>query len=324
MHTIWLREHNYWADQIAAAHSDWDDETIFQTARAKVIAIWQHIVFDELMPALLGPVWHRLGGYSGYDDALDASVSDSFATAAFRLVHSLVPLPILVLNDQCQGIIPPLTPGRNQSERNNCVPDFFYQVGLEATVRGAVNQFAQAMDHIVADGLRSVFQKPDSRGGNIDIEVSNLFRGREHRLVRFDALRKFHTGKSLYEERGCSEGVTTDPIRCFDLITNNRSMAQQLQNLYGKVSNIDAYAGLLVESFRYPYLYPPTASQILLDQFEKIRDGDWWWYENRHNGMFTRQQIREIDSISFADVLRRHVDVDISDDAFSVRSDCDL
>jgi hypothetical protein len=324
MHTIWLREHNYWADSIATAHPTWNDERVFQNARAKVIAIWQHIVMDELMPALLGRVWNRLGGYSGYDDRMDASVSDSFSTAAFRLVHSLVPLPILVLDDQCQGILPPLTPGRNHSERNNCVPDFFYQVGLDAVVRGAANQFAQAQDHIVVDGLRSAFQKPDSRGGNIDVEVSNLFRGREHRLVRFDALRKYYTGKSVYEERGCNPGATTDDLRCFLLVTNNRTMATQLRDTYGKVSKIDAYTGLLVESFRYPYTYPPLASEILLDSFEKIRDGDWWWYENRENGMFTRQEIREIEGISFADVVRRHTTVDLSDDAFSVRSDCDL
>jgi len=324
LHTIWMREHNYWAGIIAAANPSYTDEVIFQKTRAKIIAIWQHIVYDELMPALLGSFWNRLGGYNGYDPHADASVSASFSTAAFRIVHNLVPLPALVLDSNCQGIVPPLTPGRNNSERANCIPDFFYSSGIDAIIRGAVNQFAQAQDHIVVDGLRSVFQKPDSRGGNIDIEVSNIFRGREQRLVRFDALRKYYTGESLYDEHGCSPASPQDPLRCFELITNNKSMAIQLRNLYNKVTNIDAYVGMTVESFRYPYTYPPLASHVLLEQFEKVRDGDWWWYENRDNDMFTRQNIREINGISFADVVRRHTNIPISDDAFSVRSDCPL
>jgi len=263
--------------------------------------------------------------FTGYDDEVDASVTDSFSTAAFRVVHDLVALPVLVLFENCSYSVPPLTTGVPTQERSNCVPAYFASVGVEAVVRGAVNQYAQTQDFKIVDGIRNVHLSATTRGGNLDVETSNIFRGREHRLASFDVIRKYHTGKSLYEERGCSHGVTVDPIQCFDLITNNRTHALLLQQYYQTVSQIDAYVGLITESYRHPYIFPPTATQVIIEQFSKVRSGDFWWYENTENGQFTQPEIHSINSISFADIVSRHLtDVDISDDAFSVRGDCAL
>jgi len=327
LHTVWMREHNYLASQFAAQHPTWTDEQLFQKARAKIIALWQHIAFDELMPALLGRAWQRgMHSYHGYDDEVDVSTSDAFSTAAFRVVHDLVSLPVLVLFENCSHSVPPLTTGVPNQERANCIPAYFAQVGLDAVVRGSINQFAQAQDHAVVDGIRSVFLSATTRGGNLDVETSNIFRGREHRLPTFDEIRKYHTGKSLYDEHGCNPGSTQDPIRCFDLITNNRTHALVMQTYYKKVSNIDAYVGLITESYRFPYQFPPLATEMIIDQFAKVRSGDFWWYENTENGMFSQSDINAINQVSFADIVRRHVSsaVDISDDIFSVRSDCPL
>jgi hypothetical protein len=319
-----MREHNYWADQYAASHPTADDEKIFQEARKKVMAIWQHIIIDELMPTLVGQAWNRLGGYDGYDDEVDASTSASFSTAAFRVVHDLVPLPVLVLHENCSAAIPPVTADRPTQERGNCIPAFFQTVGLEAVVRGAINQFAQAQDNLIVDGIRNVLLQASTRGGNLDVEVANIFRGREHRVPSFNVLRKHYTGKSLYQERGCDEGTTIDPIRCFNLLTNNRTLAGILRDLYKKVAYVDAYVGLILEPIRHPFLYPPVATKILLAQFEKTRAGDWWWYENRDNGMFTRAEINAIKDITFAEVVKRHANVEMDDDAFETRNDCPL
>jgi len=325
LHTVWLREHNYWANQYATAHPSANDETIFQEARKKVIAIWQNIAFYEVMPTLMGErIWRRLGGYDGYDEDVDPSVSASFSTVAFRVVHDLVPQPVLILRENCTGSLPPLTDGRPTQERGNCIADVFDAHGLDNIVRGALNQWAQAQDGRVVDGLRNVFLKATTRGGNLDVEVSNIFRGREQRVPTFNALRKYHTGKSLYQERGCDEGIEEDSLRCFELITSNRTLAAQLKNLYKKVSYVDAYVGMLSETPRHPYLFGEVATQIVMDQFEKVRAGDWWWFENSDNDMFTNREVRQIRDITFADVLRRHTGVDVGEDAFAVRNDCPL
>ena len=52
--TIWLREHNRVATIVKQAHSDWDDETVFQEARRITVAEYQHIIFNEFLPVLVG------------------------------------------------------------------------------------------------------------------------------------------------------------------------------------------------------------------------------------------------------------------------------
>ncbi len=50
MQTVWVREHNWWADQIAEADPTLDDEAIYQRARAMVVAEMQAITFNEYLP----------------------------------------------------------------------------------------------------------------------------------------------------------------------------------------------------------------------------------------------------------------------------------
>ena len=54
MHTLWMREHNRVARQLASLNPTWADETIFQEARRIVIAEIQHITYAEWLPNLLG------------------------------------------------------------------------------------------------------------------------------------------------------------------------------------------------------------------------------------------------------------------------------
>ena len=64
-----------------------------------VIGVWQHIVYNEYLPALLGPVatdHFKLSIKPGrkevpdYNENLSATMTNVFASAAFRLGHSQV------------------------------------------------------------------------------------------------------------------------------------------------------------------------------------------------------------------------------------------
>lgn len=59
MHTLLAREHNRVARILANLNPEWNDETVYQEARRVVIAIIQHISFNEYVPILLGPTVTR-------------------------------------------------------------------------------------------------------------------------------------------------------------------------------------------------------------------------------------------------------------------------
>jgi len=98
MHTIWAREHNRVASALAALNPDWDDEKLFQEARRIVIAELQFITYNQWLPLLLGTRFVQKVGFVSldddysdlYHDDMDPSVSNAFATAGMRFVHSMM------------------------------------------------------------------------------------------------------------------------------------------------------------------------------------------------------------------------------------------
>ena len=56
-----------------------------------VVAEWQHIIFTEYLPKILGPSGMSiLGDYHGYRSTINPSIANVFATAAYRFGHSQI------------------------------------------------------------------------------------------------------------------------------------------------------------------------------------------------------------------------------------------
>ena len=86
LHTLFLREHNRIASWIKYFKPFWDDEKIFQETRRIVVAELQNIVYNEYLPLVLGEntVPHHVD--SDYDETVDPSIDNVFATAAYRYI----------------------------------------------------------------------------------------------------------------------------------------------------------------------------------------------------------------------------------------------
>ncbi len=99
MHVLWLREHNRLARALKGFNPKWTDNKLFEESRRILNAEWQHIIYNEWLPVLLGSRFLRTFGLNPlnrgfsdvYRDDFDPRVTNEFAAAAFRIGHTLIP-----------------------------------------------------------------------------------------------------------------------------------------------------------------------------------------------------------------------------------------
>ena len=88
-------------------------------------------------------------------------------------------------------------------------------------------------------------------------------------------------------------------------ITSDPELAVKLQQLYGSVDNIDVWVGALAEDHLPGSSVGELTATILVDQFERIRDGDRFWYQNVLSG----PQLAQIEATTLSDVLERNTGI---------------
>lgn len=96
---MFVRYHNLIAEYLSETNPSWNDEKLFHEARKIVVAIMQNIVFSEYLPVIVDESTMNKFGLKVkdkghdiiYDDTIDATISNSFSTAAFRFGHTTIP-----------------------------------------------------------------------------------------------------------------------------------------------------------------------------------------------------------------------------------------
>lgn len=82
-----------------------------------------------------------------------------------------------------------------------------------------------------------------------------------------------------------------------------------LENLYGIVDNLDAYVGAMAEDTLPGANFGRLFYESMKDQYQRIRDGDRFYFENVENGLFTTEEINEIRSTGLRDIILRNTNI---------------
>ena len=95
LQTLFNREHNRIATELAIINSQWSDERLYEETRRILIALYQHIIYNEYISIVIGKtIAKKFGllpnGVTDYNSRVNPSISNEFASSAFRFGHTLV------------------------------------------------------------------------------------------------------------------------------------------------------------------------------------------------------------------------------------------
>ncbi|XP_031426881.1 eosinophil peroxidase-like [Clupea harengus] len=291
MHTMMMREHNRLARALAKLNPKWSGEILYQEARKIMGGYLQVITFRDYLLHIVGPdIFNgpEIGPFPGYDENVDPSISNVFATAAFRFGHLAIQPYMFRLDENY------LDHQKWPSvllHKNFFVPwRLVFEGGIDPVIRGLVGRQAKlnTQDHMMHDELRErLFEFLDHVA--LDLAALNMQRGRDHGLPGYNSWRGFC---------GLSKPQTEEEL---SVVMNNRELAHELMELYGTVDNIDVWLGGVAEPFVNGGRVGPLFACIIARQFQRIRQGDRLWWEN--DDVFTEAQRESLRATSLSRII---------------------
>ncbi len=281
MQTLWLREHNRLADSIALEYPQWTDEKIFQKARRLVIGLMQHITYDEWLPE----VGIFLPKYQGYDPTVNPGMSNLFSVASFRIGHTIVGQDFWRLDEK----------GDTIPQGNVRLKDAYFQssrwiteAGLDPIFRGMAAHRQQAFDAKLVDDLRNRLFGDPGQGG-LDLVSVNIMRGRERGVPDLNTVRAAY-GLPKYTQ--------------YSQITKDPQKQAKIKALYWNIDDIDPWVGMLVEDRIPNKMMGETMYAALYKQFQRLRDGDRFFYLN--DPELSQTEIKWINNTMLSDLIMRN------------------
>lgn len=286
LHTIFVREHNYWACKIEEFCPNMSDEEIYQRAKIMVEAEIQAISYNEFLPLLLEEC---LPCYK-YDCEINPQLTNVFSAAAYRFAHSMVASNLMYDIEL-----------RDMYFVSSKLADGCIKVGEVLEQTSCI--LSEEMDAKMVDDLRNFLFNPPNQGGK-DLAALDIQRGRDHGL---GLLNDYLKACNLPE------------VCNFSDITSDKDLICKLKKLYKSVKDIDMWTYGLIRSQETSELLDPLFNAILRDGFIRIRNGDRLWYENR----LSKTQTDLVNCTRLSDIIRRNTCCgEIPDNVFLVKPVC--
>lgn len=211
---IFLRQHNWVARKIAAAHPDWDDEKVFQLARNTTIVLLLKVVVSDYIRQI-SPLDLPLGIYPGMGSGQDWYRPNRIHIE-FNLLyrwHGLVPDLFPFLPDADDAV-----KNFDRFRHNN---KWLMDRGVAATV--------DAFSRVPAGKMTM---------GNTPKQL---------RMVKRDTLRLMRSAKlaSFNAYRTC---FNLDPVKSFEELTGEKVLSAKLAELYDNdIEKLEWYIGMVCE-----------------------------------------------------------------------------
>jgi peroxidase len=281
---LFVREHNYWVGQLHAQDPSLNGDQLYSMARAITTAEYQNIVYTEFLPGLLGP--NTLTQYQGYNPNVSPQIFEEFSTAAYRFGHSIVsPTETKIANDgtvlEQQDLV------AASAEPPSAYPT---NGGADALLRNLAQDYSQQEGATINSDLRNMLN------ANPPGDVGDL--------AAIDILRERDLGIATLNQTREALGMT--PYTSFDQITSDPTLANELQQVYGSVDQVDLFVGGLAEDpASGGSMVGPTFQAIIAQQFENLRDGDPLFYQNQG---FSPQLMTQIQNTTLSDLIVRDTD----------------
>lgn len=315
MHTMMLREHNRIAAKLELLNPHWSDDKIFQEARKVIIAINQHITYNEFLPRVLGPDLMRhfdleikasknhKGHYNKYDRTCSADIHNEFATAAYRFGHSLIRSGFDLMSEP--NSTSKHLPNHILLRNHFFQPDVIFGVHtVDKLVRGMVNIPMETYDRAMSNEVTEhLFEEQGKAFSGQDLAALNIQRGREHGIpgyTKYLSLCSKMLSKGTYDQN-------FETFADLNIVMNSEA-SSLLSVVYNNIEDIDLFTGGLSESSLPGAVVGRTFGCIIGLQFQKLRKCDRFWYENPNVG-FTEEQLQEIKKVTLSSILCRNWDV---------------
>jgi hypothetical protein len=263
LHTVFVREHNRIAAQLKTLDDSLSNEELYQRARRLVGAQYQNVVYTEYLPTVLGEEAMttynlKLDAPSDYNPNADPSITNVFATAAYRFGHSQIQDLVQMIHDVQSSY----------QLSGHFFNSTFYDQYMDAILEGMITQKAKAADvNVAEDVTEKLFANV---GPGSDLIARNIQRGRDHGLPGYNEWREKCFGAA---SRVCS---WEDPPSNIP-----RPLWDKLYKLYDSPSDIDLFSAGLAEDKVMGGHVGATFACIIGKQFEALKDGDRFFFNHK-------------------------------------------
>ncbi|KAL7044613.1 hypothetical protein ACKWTF_002002 [Chironomus riparius] len=302
IHTVFVREHNRIVEGLRGVNPHWTGDQLFQHARRIVSAQNQHITYNEFLPRILS--WNAVnlyglkllpqGYYKEYNPNCNPAIVTEFASAAYRIGHSLLRPHIPRLSVNHQPIDPPILLRNGFFKTDQLLqPQILDEIlrGLVATPMETLDQF------ITGEVTNHLFEDVKIPFSGIDLVALNVHRGRDHGIPSYNHYRALCNLKRAQTWDDLSREIPTEVIN-------------RLKRIYPSPDDIDLFPGGMSERPLQGGLVGPTFACIIAIQFRQLRKCDRFWYENADPAIrFTEAQLTELRKTTLSKVVCENLDL---------------